>query len=153
MVSSAFVEFVPQRPLGTLAATLELFAQARRANVAVCIDPLNFARSGGKIAELTAIDRKYLPYAQFSDGIVHDDEPAPSPRMRPNVRRLPGDGNVPVADILSALPANIPLSVEFPRSLSAELPGATGEMAAADWAKFVLTRSRQFLAHTGGATR
>ncbi|MGZ3411992.1 MAG: sugar phosphate isomerase/epimerase family protein [Xanthobacteraceae bacterium] len=146
---SAFVEFVPQRPLGTLAATLKLFAESGRTNVAVCVDPLNFARSGGKISEITAIDRKYLPYAQFSDGVVYADELAPSPRMRPNARRLPGDGDVPLWDIIAALPANIALSVEFPQSRSAGLPGAKGEMSPTDWAKFVLSRSRQYLARRG----
>ncbi len=97
---SAFVEFVPQRPLGTLAATLKLFDDARRTNVAVCVDPLNFTRSGGRIAEVRAIDRKYLPYAQFSDGLIYADERAPSSTMRPNVRRLPGEGDVPLADIM-----------------------------------------------------
>ena len=142
---SAFVEFVPQRPLGTLAATLKLFEESGRTNVAVCVDPLNFARSGGKISDIVAINRKYLPYAQFSDGVVYADEQAPSPRMRPNVRQLPGEGDVPLADIIAALPPGIALSVEFPQSLSAALPGARGEMSPPDWAKFVLARTRQYL--------
>ena len=145
---SAFVEFVPQRPLGTLAAALKLFNDARCTNVAVCVDPLNFTRSGGQIAEVSTIDRKYLPYAQFSDGIVYADERAPSSSMRPNVRRLPGEGDVPLAGLIAALPADIALSVEFPRALSAELPNATAEMSAADWAIYVLRRTREFLAQT-----
>jgi hypothetical protein len=118
--------------------------------VAVCIDPLNFARSGGRVADLKSIDRKYLPYAQFSDGIIYADEQAPSASMRPNVRCLAGAGNVPIADIVAALPTDIALSVEFPRSLSAALPGATDEMSAADWAAYVLAHSRQFLAQISG---
>jgi sugar phosphate isomerase/epimerase len=143
---SAFVEFVPQRPLGTLAATLKLFGETGRPNVGVCIDPLNFSRSGGKLAELAVIDRKFLPYAQFSDGLIYADESGPSPKMRPNARRLPGEGNVALREIISALPAGLALSVEFPRSLSKDLPGARGEMPALDWAKFVLARSKAFLA-------
>jgi sugar phosphate isomerase/epimerase len=150
---SAFVEFVPQRPLGTLAATLKLFDDARRANVAVCVDPLNFTRSGGQISEISAIDRKYLPYAQFSDGVVYADEPGPSPSMRPNARRLPGEGDVSLAAIVAALPRDIALSVEFPRALSAELPNATGEMSASDWAAYVLRRTREFLAQLQGEIR
>jgi sugar phosphate isomerase/epimerase len=143
---SAFVEFVPQRPLGTLAATLKLLDDARRTNVAVCVDPLNFTRSGGQIAELKTIDRKYLPYAQFSDGIVYADERTPSPSMRPNVRRLPGEGDVSLASIIAALPRDIALSVEFPRALSTGLPNATQEMSASDWAIYVLRRTHEFLA-------
>jgi sugar phosphate isomerase/epimerase len=143
---AAFVEFVPQRPLGTLAATLRLFTETKRANVAVCVDPLNFTRSGGKIEEVAAIDRKYLPYAQLSDGIVYADEHTPSASMRPNVRRLPGEGDVPLADILSALPDGIALSVEFPQASSVSADGTHAGMAAFDWAKLVLDRSRNYLA-------
>ena len=66
--------------------------------------------------------------------------------MRPNVRRLPGEGDVPLREIMAALPPGLALSVEFPRALSADLPGARGEMAAVDWAKFVLARTKEFLA-------
>ena len=143
---SAFVEFVPMRPLGTLAQTLRLFGETGRGNVAVCIDPLNFARSGARPADISSIDPKLLPYGQLSDGLVHADEPAPSASMRPNVRRLMGEGSVPVAEIVAAMPAGLAYSLELPLELSAALPGADGRMmSAAAWAKFVLAHAKEFL--------
>ena len=143
---SAFVEFVPMRPLGTLAQTLRLFGESGRDNVAVCIDPLNFARSGARPADIRSIDPKLLPYGQLSDGLVHADEPAPSASMRPNVRRLMGEGSVPVAEIVAAMPPALTYSLELPLELSTALPGAGGRvMTAAAWAKFVLAHARKFL--------
>jgi sugar phosphate isomerase/epimerase len=143
---SAFVEFVPMRPLGTLGRTLQLFREARRDNVAVCIDPLNFTRSGGKPSDIKSIDPKYLPYGQLSDGLVYDDETVPSASMRPNVRRLMGEGGVPVAEIVAAMPMGLAYSLELPLELSASRPEAGGRMMTpAAWAKYVLAHAREFL--------
>ena len=143
---SAFVEFVPMRPLGTLAQTLRLFGEVGRGNVAVCIDPLNFARSGARPDEIKSIDPKLLPYGQLSDGLVHADEPAPSPSMRANVRRLMGEGAVPVAEIVAAMPPGLAYSLELPLELGAARPKAGGSvMTPTAWAKYLLSRSREFL--------
>jgi len=144
---NAFVEFVPMRPLGTLQQTLRLFAEAGRRNVAVCIDPLNFTRSGGRAADIATVDPALLPYGQLSDGLVYPEERGPQPGMRPNVRRLMGEGDVPVADIVAAMPRGIAYSLELPLELSAALPDAKGRpMGAAAWAKYVLASAKAFLA-------
>ena len=76
-------------------------------------------RAGGQFQHapgLAQVDPALLPYAQITDGMILPGEPNPAMlgRMPPNERRLMGDGMVPVADILDALPAGLPLSVEFP---------------------------------------
>jgi sugar phosphate isomerase/epimerase len=142
----AFVEFVPMRPLGTLEQTLRLFHETGRSNVAVCIDPLNFARSGALPADIKRIDPRLLPYGQLSDGLVHDDEPTPSPKMRHNVRKLMGEGSVPVAEIVSAMPRGLPYSLELPLELSAGRGPCGGLMTSAAWAKYVLAHAKDFLA-------
>jgi hypothetical protein len=57
--------------------------------------------------------------------------------MPPNQRRLMGEGMVPVADILDALPAGVPLSVEFPP------PDAATDEAA--WAALVHGNAQAWL--------
>jgi sugar phosphate isomerase/epimerase len=144
---SAFLEFVPMRPLGTLQQTLRLFAEAGRRNVAVCVDPMNFTRSGGRPSDVAAIDPELLPYGQLSDGLVYADERGPQPGMRPNVRRLMGEGDVPVASIVAAMPQGIAYSLELPLELSAVRPEAMGRpMSAAAWARYVLACAKAFLA-------
>src|SRR5437763_1719050 len=55
-------------------------------------------------------------------------------------RAMPGEGMLPLREILAALPRDIPLSVELPHALA---PQGT---SARDWAKMTLERTREFLA-------
>jgi sugar phosphate isomerase/epimerase len=130
------------RPLASLAQAERLIAESGCANTAICVDPLNFARAGDRAADLRCVDRRLLPYAQICDGIIGPDEPNPAllGRMSPNQRCLLGKGMVPLDDILDALPAGLPLSIELPP------PGdrATGADAA-QWAGLVLEDAQRYL--------
>jgi sugar phosphate isomerase/epimerase len=143
---TAAVEFAVIRPLATLAQTLRLLAEAGRDNAVLCLDPLNLIRSGGSVAELRAVDPRLLPYAQISDGVLGPGEPdlARLGRMTPNQRRLPGEGTLPLHEILDALPVGIPLSVELP------MPN-TARLSAREWARTTAESTRRFLdAHARG---
>jgi hypothetical protein len=58
---TATVEFVPTRPLCTLAMTTRMIAEAGRDNAAVCIDPLHFTRTGGQPPISRRSTRSYFP--------------------------------------------------------------------------------------------
>ena len=66
------------RPLANLPQTLALIAEAKRANAAICVDPLNFVRAGDTAADLARVDPKLLPYAQITDGMILPGEPNPA---------------------------------------------------------------------------
>ena len=139
---TAAIEFAPTRPLGTLGQTVALIAESGAANAVVCLDPLNLVRGGDGAAALRDVDPKLFPYAQITDGVLGPGEPDPAliGRMGPAERRLLGEGVVPLRDILAALPAGLPLSVELPAP-----KGVT--MSARDWAARALADTRRFLAH------
>src|SRR4051794_24238221 len=122
------MESAVMRPLANLQQALDLVTASRCANVAICIDPLNFARAGDSTAALAQVDPRLLPYAQITDGIIGVDEPNPTllGRMGPNQRRLLGQGNTPLRDILDALPRGLPLSIELP-------PPSGSPLDAAQW--------------------
>jgi sugar phosphate isomerase/epimerase len=128
------------RPLASLPQALKLIAEAARPNVAICVDPLNFVRAGDAAADLKPVDPKLLPYAQITDGLILPGEPNPAMlgRMPPNQRRLMGEGVVPVADILDALPAGLPLSIEIP-------PPENSPIGEPEWAAVVLRNVRAYL--------
>jgi sugar phosphate isomerase/epimerase len=125
------VEFAVIRPLATLAQSVRLIAEAGRKNAAVCLDPLNFVRGGGKASDLEALDPALFPYLQLTDGFR-------DPGTGPNRRCLMGEGDVPMREILAALPAGLALSVEFPINIQTRL----GPM---EWAKHVADSSRRYL--------
>ena len=128
------------RPLASLPQALKLIAEADRPNVAICVDPLNFVRAGDTAADLGRVDPKLMPYAQITDGLILPGEPNPAMlgRMPPNQRRLMGEGVVPVADILDALPVGLPLSIEIP-------PPENSTVGEPEWAAVVLRNVRAYL--------
>ena len=120
---------------------MRLITEAEREAV-ICLDPLHLARSGGSPADVKALDPKYLPYAQISDGVLDPGEPdlARLGKLGLGTRAMPGEGMLPLREILAALPRDIPLSVELPHALA---PQGT---SARDWAKMTLESTRKFLA-------
>jgi len=137
---AAAVEFAVIRPLATLSQALRLLSELGRKNAVICLDPLNFVRGGGSAALLRGLEPRLFPYAQISDGVLDPGEPDLSKlgRMSPNQRRLPGDGTLPLRDILDALPAGLPLSVEIP------MP-KTVRLSPQEWARATADSTRRFL--------
>ena len=137
---SAAIEFAVIRPLATLSQALRLLSEIGRKNGVICLDPLNFVRGGGSAAFLRGLEPRLFPYAQISDGVLEPGEPDISKlgRMSPNQRRMPGDGALPLRQILDALPAGLPLSVEIPMPPTVKLP-------AREWARATAESTRRFL--------
>ena len=143
---AASVEFVPRRSLRNLPQVLRLFRETARSNVSLCVDPLHVTRSGATGADLKKLDKRLIPYVQLCDGILQPGEPDPEGigRTAPETRCMPGEGVLPLVDILGAVPAGIPVSVEVPYEENAEL-------SPQDWTKLVAKKTRTFLAGVGRA--
>ena len=137
---SAAIEFAVIRPLATLSQALRLLSEIGRKNGVICLDPVNFVRGGGSAAFLRGLEPRLFPYAQISDGVLEPGEPNISKlgRMSPNQRRMPGDGALPLRQILDALPPGVPLSVEIP------MP-PTVKLSAREWARATAESTRRFL--------
>jgi sugar phosphate isomerase/epimerase len=140
----AGVEFVPRRILRNLGQVLRLFAETARPNLCLCVDPLHVTRSGAGAADLKKLDPVLIPYVQLCDGILQPGEPDPEGlgRSAPEIRCMPGEGVLPLSDILGAVPPGIPVSVEVPFDEKAGL-------SPLDWTKRVAEKARAFLAGVG----
>jgi sugar phosphate isomerase/epimerase len=108
------LEFMAFTAVPDLAACLRIVQRAGR-RPGVLVDPLHLARSGGSPEEVAAVDRDLLPYAQFCDAAGprpgSDAELAAEARER----RLPPDsGELPLVEVVRALPAEAPLALEVP---------------------------------------
>ncbi|MSQ21517.1 MAG: sugar phosphate isomerase/epimerase [Betaproteobacteria bacterium] len=121
---TAVLEFAITRPLATLQQTTQLIVEARRSNAAVCLDPLNMLRGSGGPELLVGIDPRLFLYAQITDGLLGPGEPdlARARQNGPNIRRMPGEGVVPIGKFLDALSAGITLSLETPGPDRADRP-------------------------------
>jgi sugar phosphate isomerase/epimerase len=95
----------------------------------ILLDTLHFHRYGGKLERLRSLDPDLLSYVQLCDAPVESPSGLPRPRRLPGgqstdgtdlqlesraMRLLPGDGELPLAEFLAAIPADIPVSVEAP---------------------------------------
>lgn len=117
------LEFAIYTGVRTLAHAAHVVAQSKRSNASVLIDALHFSRSGGIPAHIAHVDPALLRYAQICD--ASPDKPVDAPgliREARTGRRLPGEGVLPLAELVAALPATAPLAVEAPCRAIADLP-------------------------------
>jgi sugar phosphate isomerase/epimerase len=95
----------------------------------ILLDTLHFQRYGGRLEQLRSVDPQLLSYVQLCDAPLAPPSGLPRPHRLPRgqstdgsdlqlesraMRLLPGDGELPLAEFLAALPAGIPVSVEAP---------------------------------------
>jgi sugar phosphate isomerase/epimerase len=131
------IEFVPTRPLCTMAMAVQMIKESGRDTGTICLDPMHFMRVGGSGAEIRSYGAKYFPYTQLNDGVLFPGEPNPVHfgKMRQGQRKMPGEGDVPLYEFLDALPANLPLSIEIPIELGAGLRDVRAKpYSAREWA-------------------
>ena len=94
-----------------------------RTNASVLVDALHFSRSGGLPSDIASIDASFFRYAQICDATaVIPRESGDLIREARTGRLLPSEGALPLRDLVAALPAAIPLSIEAPVRATAGLP-------------------------------
>ena len=105
-------EFLPIFPLRSLAMAHDVVSRHSVEVAGILVDNLHLSRSGGTIDEVRAMDIDRLPYLQIADAgsIVHTEFTALLDEAL-NGRLLPGDGALPIDDLLAVVP-DVPLSFE-----------------------------------------
>jgi sugar phosphate isomerase/epimerase len=118
---------VNRRTLNTLELNVKLIEESGR-SAALSIDPVQYVRAGHTFDQLRGFAPELIPYSQIGD----------TPSLTPGEPYcMPGDGVVPLAELLDLLPLDAPLSLEYhhrDESYSYEA-----------WAKHVLDGTRAFL--------
>ncbi|MCU1647716.1 MAG: xylose isomerase [Nocardia sp.] len=108
------IEAVPGLTVGDLPTALDAVKHVARPDFRLLIDTMHLVRSGSGAADLAAIDPHHIGYAQINDTTlqprtVNYAEEAMYERM------VPGEGELPLRDILAALPSDIVIGLEVPR--------------------------------------
>jgi sugar phosphate isomerase/epimerase len=108
------VEFMIWRPVASLQDAADVVSRAGKSNGAILVDTLHFVRSGGTVAELTALDPALIGSVQLCDApLTRLPELSIIDEARSD-RLPPGKGELPLIEILGALPKAVPLAVEVP---------------------------------------
>jgi sugar phosphate isomerase/epimerase len=115
----ATLEYMAGTAVGTLGKALAVIEAVGQPNLTLLLDCLHFARSGGRPADLAAVDPALIGYLQLCDAPDKPLDKDYGDDARDN-RLPPGDGALPLAEILKAAPANIPIGLEIPMRAKAE---------------------------------
>ncbi|MFI6875657.1 sugar phosphate isomerase/epimerase family protein [Streptomyces sp. NPDC050400] len=130
------LEPITYQPVHSIPEAADL---ARAAGCAVLLDSLHVHRFGGTVDELQALERTLVPHVQLCDAPLAEPHDLPRPARLPlgqstdgsdlklesrALRALPGEGELPLADFLAAVPEGTPVSVEAPSVFLAEQLGA-----------------------------
>lgn len=105
-------EFLPIFPLNTLPMAAQIVNDANQPNGGILIDNLHLSRSGATPTDVALLDTSLFPYIQIAD----------APAARPdafealldeaiNGRLCPGEGGLPIDELLSIVP-DVPISFE-----------------------------------------
>jgi len=113
------VEYLPGMAIGTLPMARQLVEQSGRANAGLLLDSMHLYRSGATADDAAALPKGMVKYAQLCDVPVVSKfaEYADEARFE---RLAPGDGELPLAEYVAALPADVIVGLEIPMRALAE---------------------------------
>jgi len=134
------LEFSKITSVATLGDAVDIVRRTGAPNARVLVDALHLSRSGGTPADVARVEPTLLEYAQLCDAtlaIPSED------RMReePSDRLLPGQGGLPLVELLRALPADLPLAVEAPVKQMEFLPASERAWMAMEGLLSILERT------------
>ena len=136
---TADLEFMPWTAVKDAASAMRVMERAGQpANAGVLVDALHFGRSSTSLADIAAIPRAWLHYAQMCDAIagLHFSEEELIHTAR-EARLLPGEGNIDLQGLFATLPPDLPVSIEIV-NLARSRP--IGDLA---WARQALDATRR----------
>jgi sugar phosphate isomerase/epimerase len=113
------LEFSKSLALSDLDTALAAVRHVGRADFRLLIDTMHVVRSGSTAADLAALDSSLFGYVQLCDSTMEQQNTVY--RDDSSDRIVPGEGELPWVEIMSALPEWLPTGVEVPmRSRAAE---------------------------------
>ena len=96
----------------SLASAVRLHGRLNQPNLGIAIDALHLFRTGGTLAQVQAVDPAIIAYAQLCDGPdfrIADDYIAEAMH-----RMIPGDGVLPLRELVALLGPHVDIDVEVP---------------------------------------
>jgi sugar phosphate isomerase/epimerase len=95
------LEFMARWGLRSLDAAQRVVRAAAHPGASILVDAAHFYHCGQVTSDLRRVDLSLIHYMQINDAV-----------SGAWTKVLPGDGNLPLADLMQALPAGIPVSLE-----------------------------------------
>lgn len=138
------LEFLPYVQVSTIFEAFEMVGWVGEANLGVVIDALHLMRSGGSPQILATQPANVMAYGQLCD--ARQPPPIGTENLRREARAAryyPGQGELPLVDIVRALPSGCPLAVEAPCEALAHLSIVERGKACGQATRLLLERCSQ----------
>ena len=101
-----------RKPIASIGDAVGVVTRAGRPNGRILVDLLHVVRSGGTAADLARVPAALIGHVQLSDAPLADPPDAAIPTEARERRLPPGEGELPLVELMNALPAGVPLSTE-----------------------------------------
>ena len=113
------IEFVPGFTVSTFAQAVHMVDEIGLSNLGVLVDAMHFFRSGGELAALAAARPEQIAHAQICDVPL---QPLETDYLHEAMfcRRAPGEGDLPLAAFVAALPPCTTFGLEIPNLAQAK---------------------------------
>jgi sugar phosphate isomerase/epimerase len=107
------MELCPVLTVADLPTALAVIKAVGRPDFRLLVDTMHFARAGVGADDIAALDPDVIGYAQISDTTIAAADPD---YMREAIteRMVPGTGELPLPDMLAALPRDVVIGIEIP---------------------------------------
>jgi sugar phosphate isomerase/epimerase len=132
------LEFMPYSGCRALEQAVRMIRLADRRNLGLMVDPLHLARSGGTPADVRNVFPAMIDMVQLCDAPLEKPAGIELRAEALSERLYPGDGELPLHELLDAVPAEVQIDVEAPCRKHAGLsPGEQAKQAAAACRRFL----------------
>ncbi|MGE3691274.1 MAG: sugar phosphate isomerase/epimerase family protein [Novosphingobium sp.] len=122
------LEFVPETGIPSLEGARAIAGATGESNCTILLDTWHLARTGGTATHITALPTGSIGAFQLCD---RTEPPAGTPYVPMTGRDLPGEGQLPLHEIVTAARANNPAITAEIEVFSEELAGMSIDKAAA----------------------
>jgi sugar phosphate isomerase/epimerase len=103
-----------------LPMALEIIGEVGRPDFRLLVDTMHIVRGGSSAADLAAVDPSLIGYVQLSDVPLVSTGAQSYYEEALFDRRVPGTGELPLLDILAAVPADVVIGLEVPNRADAK---------------------------------
>lgn len=116
------VEFMAFRSIGSLAAAVDIVERSGAQNAGIVLDALHVQRTGAGSSDIAALKPGIVSHLQICDASAVSPAQKDLADEARGARLLPGEGVVPLAAIIAALPLGTAMSLEIPVAALAGIP-------------------------------
>jgi sugar phosphate isomerase/epimerase len=109
------LEFLAITEVNSLPMALEVVRDVSHPAGGILVDTLHLQRTGATAQDLRNIELNLMPYIQLCDASARPLQDSPEGLLEDALylRQLPGDGDLPLGEILAELSPQLPLSLEI----------------------------------------